>query len=262
MARLADPCWVHAQYRDPGNFDARVRLYRYARAEERWNDWLYARLGLKPGERVLEVGCGTGNLWLDNAARLPSELVPLLTDLSGGMLNAARTRLAERSVPTRYARADAQSLPCPDDSFDAVIANHMLYHVPDRERAASELRRVLSPGGRCFVGTNDWTHLIELREVAHRFGVAGEMRAPTRVPGSFDLEEAGTLLSAVFEAVVLHRRRDRLAVTDAAAVVDYLGSMGPTDPPAFADLHAHLTTEIARLGSFEITISAGLLEAR
>ena len=262
MARLSDRSWVDAQYRDPGNFDARVRLYRYSQEAESWPEWVFGRLALKPGERVLEVGCGTANLWRDNAARLPAEFTPLLSDLSAGMIAAARERLAERSVPARYACNDAQLLPWADRSFDVAIANHMLYHVPHRDRALAELRRVLRSGGRCFVGTNDWMHLIELREVAHRFGTAGEMLAPTRVPGQFDVEEASALLAGVFGDVTVHRRRDRLAVTEASAVVDYLASMGPTDTKPFAALHAHLTSEIARLGSFDITTSIALLETQ
>jgi SAM-dependent methyltransferase len=263
MSRIAERDWVAGQYRDASNFDARVQIYRYAQQPVRWPIWLFERVALANGERVLEVGCGTGNLWRDNAARLPAvDLV--LTDLSSGMLDATRERLADLSPARRYARCDAQSLPFADAHFDVAVANHMLYHVPDRLRALSELARVLRRGGRLLASTNDWTHLIELRELCGRFDLQGQLLPPGRRADFFDVETAADELAAHFPSVRLHRRTDALEVEDADSLVAYVSSMtdAAARPDALARLRAHAKTQITRLGSLHITISIALFDAR
>jgi len=263
MSRLAERDWVAGQYRDASNFDARVQIYRYAQQPVKWPVWLFERVALADGECVLEVGCGTGNLWRDNADRLPAvDLV--LTDLSPGMLDATRERLADLSAARRYARCDVQHLPFPDAHFDVAVANHMLYHVPDRSLALSELSRVLRPGARLLVSTNDWTHLIELRELCQRFDLQGQFLRPGRLASFFDVETAAAELSAHFPSVRVHRRIDALEVADADSLAAYVSSMTDTaeNPDALSRLHAHAQTEITRLGSLHITTSVAVFEAR
>ena len=79
------------------------------------------------------------------------------------MVDQARQSLAAHARPLAYAVADVQALPFADERFEAVIANQVLYHVPDRERAMSEIRRVLRPGGRLYAATLGHNYLHELR---------------------------------------------------------------------------------------------------
>lgn len=79
------------------------------------------------------------------------------------MLQAARQQLGEKRFV--YAVADAQALPFADATFDAVIANHMLYHIPDLPRALAEIRRVLKPAGRFYASTIGREHMHELDEL-------------------------------------------------------------------------------------------------
>src|SRR5207249_3059431 len=126
--------------------------------------WVFDRICLPAKARVLELGCGPGTLWRENGERIPADWEITLTDFSPGMVQEARHNL--RDVPRNFAfaLADAQAIPYPSGSFDAVIANHMLYHVPDRERALSEVQRVLQPGGRLYAATCGQTHLRELHD--------------------------------------------------------------------------------------------------
>ncbi len=266
MSRLDDPAAVAEQYAGPGNFDARVRIYRlYARAHPSWIEWLWDQIGLVDGERVLEAGVGTGNLWIENASRLPRSSPIVLTDLSAGMLATARGRLAGLDgfeAHARFQRADVQHLPFPDACFDVAIACHMLYHVPDRARGIAELARVLAPGGRCCVGTNDWTHQIELRELIARFQVDSTMMRIGRDSAAFDLETAADELAPAFGSLRVAQRQDRLDVTDATAVGDYVRSACPNTPDnleRIAALEDHVARRIQREGLFRLTVSAGLV---
>ena len=264
-SKLADPATVAAQYATSGNFEARVRIYRlYSRMKPTWLEWLFDQIAIAPGERVLEVGSGTGNLWTENATRLPDARI-VLSDRSAGMLSTARERLGELPKGMTLQRIDVGAIPYADASFDVAIANHMLYHVADRTRAIAELARVLAPHGRCTVATNDWTHQIEIRELIARFGVESNMIRVGRSEALFDLETAADHLSAAFDEVRVARRHDHLDVTDATVLGDYVRSACPNSRDNLARidrLQQHVAGQIERQGSFHLTVAAGICVAR
>lgn len=266
MAKLDDPNEVEAQYRDSTNLDARVKIYElFSSNPVPWLSWVYDRLAVHPGERVLDVGCGTGSIWRHNADRLPGDLSLTLADQSQGMLDEAQARLQATAIDARFDVADIGRLPYASDAFDLVIANHVLYHVPDRLAALRELRRVAGPTGRCIVSTNDWTHLIELRELVTRFQLPTAMRRVGREPDFFDAERAAEELAALFGSVVAARRHDVLDVSDADVLVGYVSSMipdAPHDPEALERLRVHAKEQIARMGALRITTSSIVFEVR
>lgn len=263
--KLDDRDYVASQYQDSANFDARVRIYElYDVSEERLPRWMFPRLGLREGERVLEVGCGTGILWRENAERLPARLALTLTDLSPGMLAQARARLAGLAPAPVFELADVQSLQFPDASFDAVIANHMLYHVPDRAKAFAEIRRVLRPGGRFTAATYPWTHLLEIREALESLGCIGVMLPLRRGSDGFDLEVGAEEIARGFRIERVERRDSWLAVRDTKTLLDYVRSIGtgararaPAD--ALEQLRARAARQIELTGAFRIQISAATI---
>jgi SAM-dependent methyltransferase len=253
MSPLADPAYVAQQYADANRFDARAELYRrFSKAPESWHAFVLRGLALDPGMRVLEVGCGPGNLWGENAARLPKDLTLTLVDASPGMLAQARERLAAAGVSARFAHMDVQRLDLPSESFDVAVANHVLYHVPDRARALAELRRVLRPRGRVMVATNGADHLAEVGRLIERFDVPSSFSDA----GGFTLEDARREVSAVFGDVRMHERRDVLRVTDAAVLVAWIRSTVPPGRDAARELAA-IERQVSQQGELPITVSAG-----
>jgi ubiquinone/menaquinone biosynthesis C-methylase UbiE len=264
MTLLSDPAYVAAQYQDASRFDARADIYQlYDTGPQTWQCWIFERLRLAPGERVLELGCGVGNLWRENASRIPADLDVVLSDRSSGMLETARARLGALAERFELCRVDAQAIPYTAKSFDAVIASHMLYHVPDRARALGEIERVLRPGGRALLATYAWTHLLELRELTARFGVQGAFLRASRSEADFDLETAADEAEARFDAVRVERRTSALEIRAAAPLVAYVRSaQSAASPPSEANLArfaAHVEREIARSGSLHVGIAAGLV---
>jgi SAM-dependent methyltransferase len=264
--KLDDPAYVAAQYRDSTRFDARVRIYTlYDTSTEPWLRWLFERLAIGVGERVLELGCGTGNVWRENAERVPADASLVLTDLSPGMLDQARARLAGLPLSLELREADAQALPFADESFDLVIANHMLYHVPERARALREIRRVLRRRGRLVVGTNHWTHLLELRELLTRFALAGLLLAPLRDASEFDLEAAAEEISSVLDVVGVERRKSALEIRAVGPLIAYVRSMADTEcvsDAALEPLARHAARQIELMGALHVGIAAGVVWAR
>ena len=109
-------------------------------------------LELKEGERVLEIGPGIGLAAISIAALLGSGSLDVV-DVQQSMLDDVVRRATRRGVTNvRPTRCDARSLPFPDSSFDAAYMTGVLGEIPEPEKALSELRRVLKPGGRVAVG--------------------------------------------------------------------------------------------------------------
>jgi len=150
---------LQQQYATDENLQARISLHAVYSVSGHWFEWLFDREVPGPGARILDLGCGPATLWRANRERLNASWSLTLADSSAGMIEASRQGFGG---PATYVVADAQELPFPAGSFDVVLANHMLYHVPDRPRAFAEIRRVLVPGGAFHAATNGRGHLAEL----------------------------------------------------------------------------------------------------
>jgi ubiquinone/menaquinone biosynthesis C-methylase UbiE len=171
------------QYRTSQNLDARAALHRdFSVNRQDWQAWVFDQLALEPGTAVLECGCGPGWLWRQNLERIPARCAITLTDLSPGMVAEAESAIAEAESAVseadsaltgrpgfHFQTASIEDLPFPDASFAVVVANHMLYHVPDLPKALQEVQRVLKPDGRFFAATNGDNHMRELKELARQF---------------------------------------------------------------------------------------------
>jgi ubiquinone/menaquinone biosynthesis C-methylase UbiE len=209
------------QYKQPNNLRARITLHeRFSTSPVDWYTWLFDHYDFSPQARILEIGCGPGDMWESNRERVPGNWQLTLTDLSEGMVSKARQKLVKLSV--RYCSADADILPFPENSFEAVIGNHMLYHVPDKDRALGQIQRVLASDGKVITATNGDEHLHELYEIIKGFDPSYE--AATQM-GTFHLENGAEFLSKYFEKVERFDFPDSLKITEAEPLVDYTLSL-------------------------------------
>lgn len=223
------------QYGDPAKLTARADLHiKYHTAPVAWFPWVVAQLDWPPEADVLEVGCGPGWLWAEAAAELPAGLRLTLTDLSPGMVEVARARV--RRLPFELVDArqvDAQELPFTDRAFDVVVANHMLYHVPDPTRAVAELARVIRPDGVLMAATVGPGHLRELWQI--RAGVFGgpPILETAEVFGSVT---GAPLLRDRFSAVEWRQYDDELRCTNPDDVLAFMTSTPPGEDASPAEL--------------------------
>jgi SAM-dependent methyltransferase len=234
------------QYASGDRLSIRAGLHaRYRTAPQTWFDWMHHRLDLRGGERVLECGCGTGWLWTDSTSPPPKTIVLTVTDLSPGMVEAAMTRIltSERIDAVEGQVADLQHLPFEDESFDIVVANHMMYHVPDPQAGAAELARVVAANGRVVVATNGSRHMRELWALrAEVFGTA-ETDSTLDV---FSAEVGFAVLRDRFATVSWYQNEDELLCTDRRDVIAYICSTPPGEDATAEELdHLQRIVDIA-----------------
>ncbi|HEY7126911.1 MAG TPA: class I SAM-dependent methyltransferase [Ktedonobacterales bacterium] len=263
MSSFSDQKYLlNEQYKDASNLNARILLHaRFSTNKYGWHKWLFDQFQIAPGSRVLELGCGPGLFWASNRERIPADWQITLSDFSSGMLEAAQHTLAQIQHPFTFQVIDAQAIPFDDASLDAVIANHMLYHVPNRPRALSEIRRVLKPDGRLYASTIGEQHLKELQALGRRVFVAytsGLEATP------FSLENGAAQLAPYFSSVTLSRLEGELAVTESQPLIDYI--LSGKGARVFVGerlerLRLLIEQELAEQGAIHISTDSGLFIA-
>jgi ubiquinone/menaquinone biosynthesis C-methylase UbiE len=249
------------QYKDASNFYSRFNLHtRFSMNKHGWFPWLFDHLELAPECRLLEIACGTGELWRANMKRIPRGWDITLSDFSPGMLAQTQANLSNAYRHFAYEHIDIQSIPYENAHFDAVIANHMLYYVPDKLKAFSEVRRVLKEGGMFFTSTVGATHLKELDELVGDF-LQRKTSVSNEEVNSFMLENGTGQLEQYFSEVQIHRYEDSLVVNEAAPLAAYMlsGRYKPLLADRSEDFLQFLDRKIQTQGAIHITKDSGLL---
>ena len=252
------------QYKTAANLEARINLHvHFGTGSNSWTAWVFNQMALTPGMWLLELGCGPGSLWKENLHRLPKELHAFLGDLSNGMLEQAR-QLLETRPAFAFVNVDAQHIPMPSEIFDLVVANHMLYHVPDLPLAFSEIHRMLKPGGRLVAATNGIGHMQELHELIR--GFFPQYRSVENQGLRFSLENGPDQLRPFFKRVEVRLYEENLNVTEVEPLLAYIHSMwgifAHDDARQRQDFDNYVRQVFAGRDHFFITKSQGLILAR
>jgi ubiquinone/menaquinone biosynthesis C-methylase UbiE len=128
---------------------------------------------IQPGEKVLDVGCGTGKLALETARRVGREGSVAGIDPGTEQIARARSKAARRKLPIDFQIGVIEQLAFPDQTFDVVLSTLMMHHLPAplKRRGLAEIARVLKPGGRLVIA--DFTPKKERKGQAARFHAGG-----------------------------------------------------------------------------------------
>jgi SAM-dependent methyltransferase len=208
--RLNSDDFVREQYRTTDRLDTRVSVWSAAPGRSPQDVALLALRETRP-RRVLEVGCGKGTFASRIARELQCEVVAV--DSSPAMVAATRSLGVEANL------ADVRELPFADDSFDAVVAAWMLYHVLPLDRGLAEITRVLRPDGRLVAITNGKDHLRELWRA-----VGADHDEPT-----FSVENGAEHLRKYFSDVEQSDIGTQADFADRNAATEYLLSIDQND---------------------------------
>lgn len=254
---------LRTQYQNATNINARIALHRdFSVNPEGWFPWLFRQMPLKPGMKVLELGCGNGALWLENLSHIPSEISILLSDSSEGMVREVQHRLSE-DQRFSFQTIDMDQIPYPDQSFDLVIANHVLFYSADLEHTLKEIRRVLKPEGTFAASTYGAKHMKEITQLVQEFNP--EIRlAAENLYDQFGLENGEAILKPYFGSVISRRYEDSIEISEADPLISYIlschGNQNRLLLDHYKEFHEYVEKKIEK--GFHITKDAGMFLAR
>ena len=238
---------VKTQYSSSNGLNTRISFHdMYSTNKFGYSNWIYSNYEIPEGAKVLELGCGTGSMWAGHDDLIEKIGMLILSDLSEGMLSDAKKNLGERENVS-YALVNIEDIPYEDDSFDVVIANSMLYHVPDIEKAIREVRRVLKTDGVFYCATYGERNFFDV--LAEWMELDGESFKPNH---NFTLQNGEKFLKTAFTDVEARVYEDSLRITNIDDLVDYLKSL--VSLMAIADLSSERVREILSRHSLNGTI--------
>ncbi|MDE6241635.1 MAG: class I SAM-dependent methyltransferase [Anaeroplasmataceae bacterium] len=220
MSVINDKKVVQKQYENATNLNTRISLHdKYSMNKQGFGNWIVSYYQITEGMRILELGCGTGEMWKNQISLLNqcSELV--LTDISEGMIETARKNTGNLEHVT-YQVVDIQDIPFKSNSFDIVIANMMLYHVPDMKKGLSEVKRVLKEGGRFYCATYGEHGIVQyIADLLKPYG------AEDSTNKNFTLQNGKQILAQYFSSIEKKEYIDSLEVTNIEDMLDYISSL-------------------------------------
>ncbi len=248
------------QYQNASNVAARINLHRlYSKNELGWFPWIYEQCNIQPGQQILELGCGSGALWSENRSLWPADLAVVLSDISEGMLRDAKRAIGPKDSRFTYQVFDCHHIPYPNNSFDVVIANHLLFYCSDISQVSSEIARVLKPGGSLVCSTYSANHMKEISQLVKSYDNRISLSADI-LYDRFGLQNGSQLLGPYFDEVRQLLYPDELIVTQAEPLIEYILSCHGNQNQYLLDNHKEFRTFVEQKTKkgFRITKEAGI----
>ena len=251
------------QYKNATNISARIRLHRdYSVNQEGWFPWLFSNLHLKPGMKILELGAGNGALWSQNIAKVSKNVTIVLSDISEGILADARKAIGDHPQ-FQYSVFNAQKIPFADNTFDLVIANHMLFYCDDIPKALQEVRRVLKSGATFTCSTYSQKHMHEITDLVQNYN-ANIVLSSTKLYERFGLDNGQQILQPYFKDIVCHKYQDAIELSDSMPIISYIlschGNQNSILLDHYQDFKQYVDQQVE--DGFHITKDAGFFSCK
>lgn len=251
---------LKSQYQNATNISARINLHSlYAQNKQGWFPWIYEQCNVEKGMHILEIGCGNGALWAENLTAVPADAKVVLSDISEGMLRDARRAIGQEDTRFIYKAFDCHHIPFPDNSFDLVIANHVLFYCKDILQVLSEICRVLKPNSRFLCSTYGSNHMKEISELVQNFDSRITLSAD-KLYENFGLDNGKTTLQTHFSNIEYHLYDDSLIVDSPEPLIEYILSCHGNQNQYILDRYKEFRTFVEEKTSkcFHITKEAGI----
>lgn len=271
------------QYKNSSNLNIRIELHeKYSKNPTGWFPWLFSQIDFGDSKRILEIGCGNGELWKSGLAdkkqqdimEIVSDKEVYLTDISEGMVEAARETL-EKSYPGIFeyevlevgsesqlqdfvAEHFGKGVP---EQLDTIIANHILFYIKNLDESLEEFTTALKKGGILYASTYGKNHMKEITELVQEFDFRIKL-TEVALYEQFGIENGRELLERYFSKVEFRMYEDELVVDDAKALADYILSCHGNQKEILANRYEEFTRfleeKIRKTGAIHITKEAGV----
>lgn len=254
------------QYKDSVNLNVRIALHkRFSVRPDDWFTWLASQINWPRMKQILELGCGNGELWLHTDPSLLTDKYICLSDISPGMMEDVAARLGSERANFRYLSMDCQSIPFPDQTFECIIANHLLFYVKNLNQALREVTRTMTAGGVFYCSTYSEEHMKEITELVKEFDSRISL-SEVALYEIFGLENGETILREHFSQVEKRTYNDSLLVNEAEPLLDYIlschGNQSEILGQKQLEFKHFLQNKIKKQGAIRITKKAGVFICR
>lgn len=246
-------------YKNSSYLKDRILLHqRYSQNSIPWFQWIMKQIRFIGKSRILELGCGNGELWkYCNNQTLRNREV-FLTDKSEGMVEEVRGELGREF---NCITADATQIPFKDNYFDLVIANHVLFYLDDLGKGLGEVTRVLNCNGSFYCTTYGNKHMKEISRLCEEFDDRIFLSS-TSLYEVFGAENGTSILQKHFEKVELRVYPDELIIDQPEDLINYIlschGNQKEVLVPVIGQFKEFLEDKIRTNGAIHITKQAVL----
>ena len=215
---------LKTQYQNSSNISSRINLHTlYSANKQGWFPWIYSQCHLKEEMNILELGCGDGSFWTDNRNSIPCSIHITVSDASAGMLRDARRNIGVDDNRFKYRVINCEDIPCDNNSFDLIIANHVLFYCNDIKKACNEIKRILKDNGIFVCSTYGKNHMREISDLASGFDDRIILSAD-KLYEKFGKGNGQEILKQFFDEVKWVEYKDNLFVPDTDPIVSYIMS--------------------------------------
>lgn len=253
-----DDSKIVEQYMDSNNLKVRIQLHeKYSTNPQGWFPWLYSQINFNGVYRLLEIGCGNGQLWEKNTLNLRNREF-FLSDSSEGMVKEVRDKYGSQF---NCIVVDCEQIPFKDNYFDCIIANHVLFYLNDLDQGLREIRRVLRPNGILYCSTYGQNHMKEINEIVKEFDDRIVLSS-NNLNLKFGLENGKEILNQYFNLVQLNVYKDSLLIDEAQPLIDYImschGNQNEIIGPRMEEFKKFIEKKLENNQPIQITKDAGL----
>ena len=211
---------VDKQYKTADNLSVRISIHdKYSTNKMGFGNWISSHYDIPPHGKILELGCGTGDMWKSKLSILENGTQLILSDFSEGMVSTAKKNVGE-NANVSYEVIDVENIPHEAGEFHRVIANMMLHHVPDINKGLSEVSRVLTDDGYFYCATYGENGIIPF--LVKLLANLGSRDTTNRY---FTLQNGYSILGKHFSDIKRFEYIDSLAVTDVEDILNYIYSL-------------------------------------
>ncbi len=249
---------MKSQYVNSSNINARIRLHNeYSKNTQGWFPWIYEQCHIQENMRILEIGCGNGELWKDHLEDLPNHVHITLMDISEGMIRDVK-RILKDDHRFAYVVGDCQKLDF-QEKFDLIIANHVMFYLDDIPKVLNDCAKLLKENGMMLVSTYGKNHMKEITELVQSFN-SNIMLSKEALYERFGIENGEEILRQSFSLVELKRYEDAIEVDEVEPLISYIlschGNQNQLLLDHYKEFHTFVSKKVSR--GFGITKDAGV----
>lgn len=262
---LEDEKELLQRIQDVSSLNESVNLMeKFSENSDGWYHWVFRNIDFDSRNDVLELACGNGALWSKNRMYRCESSNIILTEIFDGMINEAKRNLNDYGDRFKFMLADLHKLSFDDNSFDIVIANHILFYMNDLDAVLAEIKRVLRPGGQIYCSTIGENHMKELEKLMKSFS-GNILLQEEKLYSKFGLENGEEILEEYFGEIERRVYNDRLIVNDANGLLEYVysipGNILDIIDTKKKEFEKYIKKVVEEQGPIYITNSLGMFKA-